>query len=59
MTGQDRPQYKDWSAASEKLDFAKMRYDAAMKTGNHLIMKAAESKLIEAKKIYNKIVAKL
>jgi hypothetical protein len=59
MTGQDRSQYKDWSAASEKLDFAKMRYDAAMKTGNHFIMKAAESKLIEAKKTYNEIVANL
>ena len=59
MAGQDHPQYKDWSAASEKLDFAKMRYDAAMKTGNHLIMKAAESKLIEAKKTYNEIVANL
>ncbi len=59
MTGQEHPHYKDWSAASEKLDFAKMRYEAAMKTGNHLIMKAAEFKLIEAKKTYNEIVVKL
>ena len=59
MAVKEHPRYKDWSAASEKLDFAKMRYDAAMKTGNHPIMKAAESKLIEAEKTYNEIVAKL
>jgi hypothetical protein len=59
MAEEEHPKYKDWSAASENLDFAKMRYDAAIKAGNRLIMKAAESKLMEAKKTYNDIVAKL
>ena len=59
MAEEKHVQFKDWSAASDKLDIAQKRYEAAIKTGHHVLLKTIEAKLKEARKTYNDIVARL